>query len=132
MIGAIASADARIRFRRPSTVVAFLILSALAYFWVPDPSSGRALMRIGGQRALYNSAAIGMATALLGTLFVCLGGYYVISNAIRRDIQSRCGFVIAATTIRNGASCSTTIHKFLAPVSNWRWESRRSFAAAWL
>jgi hypothetical protein len=113
MIGAIASADARIRFRRVSTVIAFLILSALAYFWVPDPSTGRALMRIGGRRALYNSAAIGMATAILGTLFVCLGGYYVISNAIRRDIQSRCGFVIAATSLRNG---QYIVGKFLGNV----------------
>jgi len=70
-------------------------------------------MRIGGRRALYNSAAIGMATALLGTLFVCLGGYYVISYAIRRDIQSRCGFVIAATTIRNG---EYVVGKFLGNV----------------
>ncbi|HUJ15394.1 MAG TPA: hypothetical protein VL284_16525 [Thermoanaerobaculia bacterium] len=51
-IAVIASADARIRFRRVSTVVAFLILSALAYVWVPDPSTGRALMRIDGHRAL--------------------------------------------------------------------------------
>lgn len=112
-VAAIAEADARIRFRRTSTLVAFLLLSAIAYLWVPDPSTGRALMRIAGRRALYNSAAIGMATALLGTIFVCLGGYYVISNALRRDIQSRCGFVIAATTIGDG---EYVVGKFLGNV----------------
>jgi len=99
---AIARADVLIRFRRASTVVIFLILSAIAYLWVPDPSTGRALMQIGKARALYNSAAIGVATAMLGALFIGLAGFYVISNAIRRDAQTRCGSIIAATTVRSG------------------------------
>jgi len=102
LVLAIAKADVLIRFRRASTVVVFLLLSAIAYLWVPDPLTGRALMQIGKARALYNSAAIGMATALLGTLFVGLAGFYVISNAIRRDAQTRCGSIIAATTVRSG------------------------------
>jgi hypothetical protein len=101
-IAAIALADARSRFRRTSTVVVFLLLSALAYVWVPDPSTGRALMRIDGRRAVYNSAAIAMATALLGTLFIGLAGFYVVSNAVRRDAQSRVGAIIAATPLRSG------------------------------
>ncbi len=55
-----------------------------------------------GRRALYNSAAIGMATAMLASIFIGLAGFYVISNAIGRDISSRCGFVIASTTVRGG------------------------------
>ena len=82
---AIAAADARIRFRRTSTVVLFLLLSGLAYVWVPSPATGRALMRIGNARALYNSAAIAMCTALLGAFFIGLAGFYVVSNAVRRD-----------------------------------------------
>jgi len=101
-VAAIALADARIRFRRTSTVVIFLLLSAIAYVWVPDPSTGRALMRIDGRRAVYNSAAIAMATALLGTLFIGLAGFYVVSNAVRRDAQSRVGAIIAATPLRSG------------------------------
>jgi hypothetical protein len=99
---AIAKADALIRFRRLSTIIVFLILGAIAYLWVPDPKTGRALMQIGGGRALYNSAAIGVATAILGTFFVCMAGFYVVSNAIRRDAQTRCGSIIAATTMRSG------------------------------
>lgn len=101
-VAAIAAADARIRFRRTSTVVVFLFLSALAYLWVPDPSTGRALMRINNARALYNSAAIAVATALLGTLFIGLAGFYVVSSAVRRDAQTRVGFIIAATPLRSG------------------------------
>ena len=99
---AIIRADLLIRFRRPSTIAVFLLLSAFAYIWVPDPATGRALLQIDGKRAVYNSAAIGMATASLATIFIGLAGFYVISNAIRRDVLSRCGFVIASTTMRGG------------------------------
>src|SRR6185369_207776 len=91
----IAAADVRIRFRRTSTVVVFLLLSGLAYLWVPAPSTGRALMIVNGRRALYNSAAIAMATSLLGALFVGLAGFYVVSNAVSRDARSRVGSIIA-------------------------------------
>ena len=100
-IGAIVRADFLIRFRRVSTAVIFVVLSAIAYFWIPDPRTGRALIQINGQRALYNSAAIGMATALLASIFIGLIGFYVVSNAIRRDLLSRCGFVAASTTMRS-------------------------------
>jgi hypothetical protein len=99
-LAAIVRADFLVRFRRPSTAVVFLLMSAAAYLWVPDPSTGRALMQVAGRRAIYNSAAIGMATAMLGTIFIGLIGYYVVSNALRRDVVSRCGFVIASTSMR--------------------------------
>lgn len=101
-IGAIVAADFRIRFRRVSTVIVFLLLSAFAYVWIPAPSSGRALIQINGQRAINNSGAIGLGTASLGMMFVSLFGYYVISNAIRRDVISRCGVIAASTPMRSG------------------------------
>lgn len=99
-LAAIVRADFLIRIRRPSTAVVFLLLSAIPYLWIPDPATGRALIQIGGQRALYNSAAIGMATAVLATMLVGLAGFYVVSNALKRDVLSRCGYVIASTTMR--------------------------------
>lgn len=99
---AIIRADFRIRFRRVSTAVVFLLLSAFAYVWIPAPSTGRALIRIDGHRAIYNSGAIGMGTASLAMIFVGLFGFYVISNAIRRDVLSRCGVVAASTPMRSG------------------------------
>jgi hypothetical protein len=101
-IGAIISADFRIRFRRVSTVIVFLLLSAFAYVWIPAPSTGRTLIQINGQRAIYNSGALGMGTASLGMIFVGLFGYYVISNAIRRDVVTRCGLIAASTPMRTG------------------------------
>jgi hypothetical protein len=101
-IGGIIRADFHIRFRRVSTVVVFLLLSAFAYLWVPSPSTGRTLIQINGQRAIYNSGAIGMGTASLAMIFVGLFGFYVISNAIRRDVITRCGLVAASTPMRSG------------------------------
>ncbi len=100
-IAVIVGADFRIRFRRVSTLVVFLLISFSAYLWVPDPTTGRALLQVGGQRAVYNSAAIGMATASLGTLLIGLLAFYVVSNAIAQDVRSRCGFVIASTRMRS-------------------------------
>ena len=112
-IGAIVRADFLIRFRRLSTVVVFLLLSGFAYVWIPDPATGRTLMQIDGARVFYNSAAIGMATSMLASVFVGLFGFYVISNAVRRDIDSRCGYVIASTTMRTS---EYIIGKFLGNV----------------
>lgn len=100
-IAAVVVADVRIRFRRLSTLIVFVLLSSCAYLWVPDPRTGRALIEIAGKRALYNSGAIGMGTAAMATIFVGLIGYYVISNALRRDVSSRCGFVLASTGMRS-------------------------------
>jgi hypothetical protein len=99
-LAAVVRADVLIRLRRPSTAVVFVLLSIIPYMWIPDPSTGRTLIDIDGHRALYNSAAIGMATAVLATMFIGLAGFYVISNAVKRDVLSRCGFVIASTTMR--------------------------------
>ena len=101
-IVAIVRADFLLRFRRVSTLIVFLLLSAFAYLWIPDPSTGRTLIQINEHRAIYNSGAIGMGTASIGMMFVGLFGYYVISNAIRRDIVSRCGVIAASTPMRTG------------------------------
>ena len=111
---AIVRADFLVRFRRPSTLVVFLLLSAFAYLWIPAPSSGRALLQVNGHRALYNSGAIGMATASIAMIFVGLFGFYVISNAVRRDIVTRCGVVAASTPMR---TIEYLLGKFLGNVA---------------
>jgi hypothetical protein len=100
-IFAIVRADFLIRFRKPSTAIIFLLLCITAYLWIPDPSTGRALLQIKEQRALYNSAALGMATASLLTLILGFVGYYMVSSSIQNDIRARTGFIIASTSIKN-------------------------------
>lgn len=100
-IRAITSADFRIRFRSSSTAVIFLLLCIAAYLWIPDPGSGRALIQMKGQRALYNSPALALGTASLCSILLGLVGYYLVSNSIGRDARTRTGFVIASTPVRN-------------------------------
>lgn len=90
------------RFRRPSALVLFLLLSWLAYLWVPDPASGVALLVIDGQRTLYDSAAMALATAVLCSILLGLAGFYLVSHTVARDLRTRCGFVLAATPVGNG------------------------------
>ena len=100
-IAAIVKADFWIRFRRISTVIIFLGLSIGAYLWIPDSSSGKALLQVDERRAVYNSAALGLATASLCTILLGLVAYYMVSSSIRRDIVTRTGFIIASTPVRN-------------------------------
>lgn len=98
---AIVKSDFLIRFRRASTVVLFLILCIAAYWWIPDPSTGKALVQVKEQRALYNSAAIALGTSSLYAILMGLFGYYMVSNSIRRDVQTRAGLILASTTMKN-------------------------------
>ncbi len=100
-VSAIIAADFRIRFRRASTAVIFVLLCIAAYLWIPDPSTGRALLQMNDQRALYNSPALAMATASLCSILLGFIGYYMVSNSIGRDTRTRTGFIIASTTVRN-------------------------------
>lgn len=100
-MSAIVKADFLIRFRKISTAIIFLLLCIAAYLWIPDPSTGQALLQINTQRALYNSAALGLATAVLCSLLLGLAGYYMVSSSIQGDIRSRTGFIIASTGIKN-------------------------------
>ena len=100
-IRAITLTDFRIRYRSSSSAFIFLLLCIVAYLWIPDPSTGRTLLQMKEQRALYNSPALAMATASLCSILLGLAGYYLVSNSIGRDTRTRTGFVIASTPVRN-------------------------------
>lgn len=100
-IATIAGTDVRIRLARSSTVVVLVALCILAYMIVPDLSTGRALMQVNGHRALYNSPTIALATSSLCAVLLGFAGFYLTSNTIRRDVESRTGYVIASTGVRS-------------------------------
>lgn len=112
---AILRTDAVLRLRRTSTLVLMMIVSYIAYSVLPDPASGRGLFVINGARALYNSASVSFATSMMFSIIgIGLFGYYMVSNTIRRDIDSRVGSILAASPVR---SWEYIFGKFLGNIS---------------
>ena len=100
-IGAVLWTDLLIRSRKPSTLISFLLLCFVAYLWVPDPTSGLALMTFAKQRVIYNSPAMAFATAVLCSVSLVLFGFYLVSHSISYDVRTRCGQIIAVTPTTN-------------------------------
>lgn len=102
VLAAFIATDVLVRFRRLSTFVLLAVMIGVAWAWIPDPASGRALIVINDQRALYTAGTIGMATASVATLFVGLFGFYAVSNAVNRDLRTRVGQMLASTPLASG------------------------------
>ena len=100
-IGSIVATDLRVRVRRTSTLVILLALCALPYRLVPPVLSGRTPMIVDGHRAFLSSSVIALSTACLGSIFLSVLGFYLVSSTIRRDVVSRVGSIIAATPVTN-------------------------------
>ncbi len=98
-VGIIAATDLKLRLRRPATLWLIVILSGLAYLFIPDPATGRGLMVADGARALYTSQVMAISTAGLAAFLVTFAGFYLTSNALRRDLLARTGGIIAATPV---------------------------------
>jgi hypothetical protein len=81
-------------------LLAALGLGALA---VPPADGHWVILAIGDYRGEYNSAYVGVATALAGSLWLTLGGFYVVRKGIGRDEETRVGQILAATPLRTPA-----------------------------
>jgi hypothetical protein len=100
-IFAVAVADVRTRLRRPGTGVLVLASAFGAWLAIPDPATGAGLLHIGGARALYTSPALAFATAAFFAFPLSLFGYYLVSNALERDVRARMATVVAASPVGN-------------------------------
>lgn len=99
----LALADFRDRVRRPAYVVILAAAVALGYVAVPDADARWMIMQIGDHRGLYNSAYVGMVTALAGGLWITLGGFSLVRNSLERDRATGVGQLLAATPLRTSA-----------------------------
>jgi hypothetical protein len=102
-VGSILLTDLRLRLRRPATLWLIVILSGFAYLMIPDPATGQALMVVDGARALYTSQVVATTTAALAAAMLSFVGFYLTSNALKRDLLARTGGIIAATPVSSGA-----------------------------
>ncbi len=110
-LSALAVADFRERSRQPAYLVTLAAAIALGYLALPPASSVWVVMNAGGYRGVDNSAYAGTVTALAGSLWLMIGGFYVVRGAITRDEQAGVGQVLAATPLR---SAGYLVGKFLS------------------
>jgi len=97
----IALADFLECVRRTSFWVTLLVIVAVTYFFLPALDAELyPYFNLGGYRPIYNSAWIGVATALLMAEFFPLFGFYLVKNTIERDRRTGVGEIIATTPIR--------------------------------
>ena len=95
----LARADFLQRTRSYGFLITLVVTLYVAYFFIPPNHSSYSTMQIGGHRGLYNSAYLGSLMALLISPFLSLAGFYLVKNAIDRDIQTGVGQILATTTL---------------------------------
>lgn len=101
-IGTLAVLEARVRLRRPSTLVTLLAVVALSWRMIPDPADGLTLLAVHGARVRYTSATLALGSAALATLVFALAGFYLLRGRMGEDLRSGAGAVIGASA-RGGA-----------------------------
>ncbi|MEY2562810.1 MAG: hypothetical protein QOH88_1003 [Verrucomicrobiota bacterium] len=95
----LARADFLQRTRSYGFLITLGLMLYVAYIFVPPNHSSYATMTISGHRGLYNSAYLGSLMALLISPWLSLAGFYLVKNAVARDIQTGVGQILAATTL---------------------------------
>ncbi len=100
-IRAIAVTEFHLRARRTASIVLLLVVAAGVYLIIPDPTGGRALVRLDSYRVVQNSIAIALGTGMFCAIMLSFFGFYLVSSSIRRDIQSRTAHAVAAAPVSN-------------------------------
>ena len=96
-IRTLALLEARVRLRRPATLVALLAVVALSWLMISDPADGHTLIAVHGARVLYTSATLALGSAALATLLFALAGFYLLRGRMGEDLRSGAGAVIGAS-----------------------------------
>lgn len=90
--------DLRERMRGNRFLLITAATAALGTLFVPE-EAGYTVLTVGGYRGIYNSAWVGASVALVTTMFLSLFGFYLVSDAVRRDRQTGVGQVLASTSL---------------------------------
>ncbi len=96
------------RLRSPATLIAVLAFVAAAFFWIPDPHGTATSLsweladgRV--QAPLYSAEYVGLAISILSSVFLALGGFYLVAGSVRRDRERNVGAILAATPLSKTA-----------------------------
>ena len=100
MLTQMVRADLRERTRRYNFLITLGLMIFLAYAYVPARTAGYITLSVDGARGVYNAAWVGSLVAILTALLMPLVGFYLVKNAIARDIATGVGQIIATTPLR--------------------------------
>lgn len=95
----LARADFLERVRRYSFLITLGLTAYFCYVCLPPNHSSYVTMQLGGHRGLYNSAYVGALVAMESSLILSLMGFYLVKNAVDRDLQTGVGQILATTPL---------------------------------
>jgi len=107
-------ADYLERTRRYAFLVTLAAVVFMAYAYVPSRDAGYITLSVDGARGIYNSAWVGNLVAILVGITMPGLGFFLVKNAITRDIETGVGQIIATTPLKRPAY---TLGKWLSNVS---------------
>lgn len=94
----IAKADLLQRIRSYYFLIAAGACVFIIYSFVPPLDAGYTMVSLGNYRGFYNSAWIGSMVAMCVPFFSLIG-FYLVSNSVKRDVDTGVGQIIATTRI---------------------------------
>jgi hypothetical protein len=81
------------------TIVGLNIFIACTF--IPAENASYSTVRFGNFLGLYNSAWIGYVIAIMAGVFLPFFGFFLISSSVKKDIETKVGLIIGATSISN-------------------------------
>jgi len=95
---AIVLADLRERTRTPRFWVLLGAMVVVSWYCFPTPDKKYLILALdSGMRGSYSSAWVGMVLAMVYSLLLGLGGFYVVRGTLVRDIETRVWQLLVAT-----------------------------------
>ncbi|OKP86423.1 hypothetical protein [Paenibacillus sp. P32E] len=92
-------ADYLERVRRYSFLITVLVSIFIVYKCIPSSHESYITLSFHNIRGIYNSDWVGSATAILASMILSLPAFFLVKNAIERDVQTGVGQIIATTPI---------------------------------
>lgn len=95
----IARADFFERARRYNYLATIAVTLLLGVLFVPARNAHYVAFSVDDYEGIYNSAWIGAMFAMLATFTLSLFGFYTIKSGLALDRQTRCGEIVASTSV---------------------------------
>lgn len=100
-LAALVMNELRLRTRRTGSLITLLVIVALTWLAVADPTSGRAMMVSGKQRIAYDSMTLAFGTALLAGMLLGLAGFYLARGRTQEDLRSGTAGLLGSAPLSN-------------------------------